>query len=569
MRTATWFALASALALAGCVQPDENPRWNPRADYPAWTYDSPFYYRPSEDLKVVEFAGGDIPVYYSRSEYFFIAHPAGTQVGGEPRIAVWQSADKGRNWQRAGFYGVEQTHFLFKADGEGPQWIRFVGPGQDSSAAPPARPQRIYVVDQTPPQVQVMVKPPCWEDQEQEEQEEPLYRVGDSVTVCWKAHDLHLQGDGVKLQICFPRSPGNVIWREYPKGLSSRGSMNVVIPAEAREERGLLFRVQATDKAGNVGAAMSSILHVEGRRQKARASDGCQAQAIPAPDETPPASPRRAPQEAQPARPRHAPAEARPDRANPARVEALPARGRPAEETELAEPQAEEIELAEPQNEETESPDQAVQTTVMTWSPTTRPAAVVAAMHTSHEPAPADADPDDGAQRHHPKALPEAADPTARRHEAVAGRGPTTWVPGRGPGAPARPARSPEELALMAQEGGTMGEKPGLPEPSSLLRGRQERYLKWLPEIASQYVSLELQFSHNDGQTWRTVATDLQAGKIAKWRVPSATSKACRLRIVGETKSGGLMVLAESRDFTVETVAPDTIMGPTPLMAEH
>ena len=120
----------------------------------------------------------------------------------------------------------------------------------------------------------------------------------------------------------------------------------------------------------------------------------------------------------------------------------------------------------------------------------------------------------------------------------------------------------------MAQEGGTMGEKPGWPEPSSLLRGRQERYLKWLPEIASQYVSLELQFSHNDGQTWRTVATDLQAGKIAKWRVPSATSKACRLRIVGETKSGGLMVLAESRDFTVETVAADTIMGPTPLMAE-
>ena len=87
----TYGLLLAAVLSAGCTQVDENPEWNPQNEYPPWTYDAPFYYRPTEELAATEIIGPGIPVFYSSSPRVFIKHPAGSQPTGEPRVAVWCS----------------------------------------------------------------------------------------------------------------------------------------------------------------------------------------------------------------------------------------------------------------------------------------------------------------------------------------------------------------------------------------------------------------------------------------------------------------------------------------------
>ena len=128
--------LVAGLGLAaspGCTQADENPGWNPSGDLPAWTYDAPWYYRPTEELVAQETIGDGIPIYYTSDGNVFLAHPQGAQITGVPRIGVWVSYDQGCSWQRAGFFGVEQTHFLLRPENDGPVWVRFTGPEQGST----------------------------------------------------------------------------------------------------------------------------------------------------------------------------------------------------------------------------------------------------------------------------------------------------------------------------------------------------------------------------------------------------------------------------------------------------
>ena len=131
MRKIALIVILASLS-AGCYQKDANPNWNPEAEYPAWAYDAPFYYRPTEELPVAQTLGGAIDVYYSPSEYFFIRHPGGAQTRGAPRVALWTTNEETRQWRRKGYYGLEQSHFCFKADDDGWHWIRFVGPAQGS-----------------------------------------------------------------------------------------------------------------------------------------------------------------------------------------------------------------------------------------------------------------------------------------------------------------------------------------------------------------------------------------------------------------------------------------------------
>jgi hypothetical protein len=259
MRWATWLMLVGVV-LCGCTQVDENPNWNPQADLPDWTYDAPIYYRPSEDLPVAETVGEGIPVYHTRQEYFFIRHPAGYQVNGEPRMAVWFSADGGKSWSKAGYFGVEQTHFLFRAKEDGAYWIRFVGPGQGSSDMPAEAPQRIYVADRSPPAVVVSVSPPPWEDQQKTIPH--IYRVGQTVNVSWGVSDRNLAAGTIKLTTFFVRFPQNLIWGRFPEALPDAGSEPIQIPPEAARDGGMKFRVEAADKAGNVAVAFSEALQV-------------------------------------------------------------------------------------------------------------------------------------------------------------------------------------------------------------------------------------------------------------------------------------------------------------------
>ncbi len=255
--------LIAVLALVGgCTVADENPKFDPQAEMPSWAYDAPFYYRPSEDLPEAETVGDGIGVYYTNEDSFFIPHPGGCQLNGVPRVGVWFSTDQGANWAKAGYYGVEQTHFNFLAAKDGDYWIRFVGPGQSPSECPPGIPHRIYVVDRQAPTIVLSVTPPPWEDEKRTIPR--LYSVGENVTLFWGVSDAHLDPNTIQLGICFADFPHNVVWSRLPAALSDSDSLTIEIPPEARRDGGLRFRMEARDKSGNIGVAMSNVLHVAG-----------------------------------------------------------------------------------------------------------------------------------------------------------------------------------------------------------------------------------------------------------------------------------------------------------------
>lgn len=403
-----WLTLVLSISasVAGCTLSDENPAWNPRAEYPPWTYDAPFYYRPTEDLKVAETIGEDIGVYFTGEDCFFIRHPAGCQASGVPRVAVWCSRDQGKQWDRYGYFGVEQSHFLFKADADGRYWIRFVGPGQGVCEVPPGRPHRIYVVDTKPPHVTVTVTPSPAEKQADEHDERNTfpggYRVGERVVLKWAVSDENLAAGTVKLGTCFAKFPHNLVWNRFPQSLPASGKMNVDIPPEAVMDGGLRFRVEATDKAGNTAAAFTPVLHVY----------------------------------------------------------------------------------------------------------------------------------------------------------AI------------GPAAPVEPPKPSPPPGRMPARG-------GWPMPGCFIRGQTSRVLNWLPPAAARYGNLKLQFSPDDGRTWRTVAAGFKFGQAVKWTAPNVNSRNCRLRVVAvvaaEEPDGQprRLMLAATRRFTIDTVAPDAVIpdadAPTPL----
>ena len=293
MRNGITLVLVSvAVLLGGCTSPDENPDWQARQEYPAWAYDAPFYYQPAQELKPVGKVGNNIPIYYVRENLAFIRHPdlpadwqttppAGYDDKKKPlppgkdradfikmlwkqslpaHTELWFSPDAGQNWARAGYFGQEQSHFLFDAGGDGTYWIRFVGAGQPSSDVPPGQPNEILVIDTHAPDIEVSVLPGPWEDDKKTVPH--IYQVGETVTVSWSVTDMNLARDTVKLSTAYARFPNNLVWSEYPKPLRATSSMKVKIPAEAAHQAGLRFRIIAKDKAGNIGLGMTEIMTV-------------------------------------------------------------------------------------------------------------------------------------------------------------------------------------------------------------------------------------------------------------------------------------------------------------------
>ena len=397
MRATLWAVIGLA-ALAGCQVADENPNWNPTQDYPSWAYDAPFYYRPSGDLPVAETIGTDVPVYYTSKKLFFIKHPTGYQVLNVPRIAVWYSLDEGQHWERAGYFGAEQTHFLFQAEANGPHWIRLIGPGQHPAKSCPAKPSRVYVVDTVPPLIEMTLDPAAVERDEEGNVTGPhLYAVGDPVKVRWTVTDCTLRADSIRLATTFGKFPESTVWRPFPGKLDPCGELTAPIPPEASRPGGgqMRFRLEARDRAGNVNYAFSDILHIAGE-------------------------------------------------------------GEP-------------------------------------------------------EPRP-------------------------------------------------KPVLPPPPLVAQAE--GSAGPRPGWPERGTLLRGGTSRILDWLPPLAAKHPRVILQFSPNNGRSWRTVAENLKLGKRVKWMVPEVNTKICRLRLVALDPQKQKIMLASSVAFTVHTAPPALHLGP-------
>ncbi len=508
-RSTTWLVLAAGVVCTGCVQRDENPHWNPQGDYPEWTYDAPFYYRPSQELQVAEVIGQDIPIYYTNSPYFFVVHPGGYQVIGEPRVAVWHSEQDGKEWRRAGFYGVEQTHFLFKAEHDGPHWIRFVGPGQGHSKVPPGTPHRIYVVDTARPGIELTIDPPPWMDEEKKEPR--FYEVGQLVTLRWKVSELHLAKDSIRLGTCFAEFPNNLIWSQFPMALASEGEIRVEIPVEATADGGMRFRMEAADKAGNVGMAMTEVLQIRGRPVDLRPWPTTQPTVRPVTASAPVAVTHPGPPHGGTTSP--APT-TQPARSAPVRASDATTRPAPASAPALR-------------------PPHGLPTRGGTTNATTQPAGSAVSSPLA-EPA-----------------VPQVGSEKARRIIQTATR----------PALP-RPV-GPDDL--IQQTHGTPGCRLGWPLPGTLLRGRTRRTIDWMPDAAARLRDLEFQFTGDNARSWDTVASGFEPHRSVRWSVPPINSKNCRIRLVGTDPTGQRVQVAMSQRFTVQTPEEAIILDVQPL----
>ena len=258
MRALTWTIMIGAL-VAGCSVGGKSSDWSMDHEYPPWLYDAPFYRKPSEDLPVLETLNGT-PIYHSGREYFFIRHPDGCQVADEPRVGVWYSANQGEVWKRAGFFGAEQSHFLFRAESEGCFWVRFDRPDEEASDLSPSPPHRIYIVDRQAPRVALHVTPSPWRDKETKLPRQ--FSAGQNVVLRWLIRDRRLDVNSPKLQLCFAKDPTNAPWLTVPQKIEPSGTITIEIPAKAASDGELRFRLCAQDLAGNVGTAVSDVLHV-------------------------------------------------------------------------------------------------------------------------------------------------------------------------------------------------------------------------------------------------------------------------------------------------------------------
>jgi len=294
--------MGTALLLCGilmsCTASDDNPEWE-GGSIPQCFYDQPIYYQPTQDIQPAEKVGNNIPVYYVRNEQFFIKHPDGRQDDVVPRTAVYASADGGSRWGKNGYYGIEQGYFLYQAEGDGRYWIRFVGPGFAPTEVPPFQPHKIYIVDTQPPAVTLAVSPGPWEDEEKKIPH--IYRVGDDITLHWAVEDPYMNAESVRMSTCFAQFPHNLVWSRFGQTLPRVGTMKVTIPPEAADQAGLRFRVEAKDKAGNIGIGMTPVLLVSSMPRGEASSPAVASSPGVRPVRTPrPAQPQPAPASPQP-----------------------------------------------------------------------------------------------------------------------------------------------------------------------------------------------------------------------------------------------------------------------------
>jgi hypothetical protein len=255
--------LIAGLAISACDQPapfkpqdktlrsDRDAPFEPQKNYPEWAYDAPSYMKPVEELSPASSAReGDPPHYFTRDRLVQVRVPSNFPPEQIPRVAVWWTNDNGFHWQKAGYFGRAETFFPFEADEDGDYGIRFVGPGQPPASETPAPPERVYHVDTVLPEVEVAIDP----DQSQ-------YDAGQKVTISWQARDYHLIETPVSIQMLMDYSAEAPRVVELQRDLADVGSICYEILPEAADHQ-IRFRVEACDRAANLGLAFSPALQV-------------------------------------------------------------------------------------------------------------------------------------------------------------------------------------------------------------------------------------------------------------------------------------------------------------------
>lgn len=230
---------------------DADAPFDPPNMYPGWAYDSEAYMKPAAPLTPEpRVKKGDPLHYFTNKKLVMIRQPAGYTPEEVPRVAIWWTDNNGFHWHKAGYFGREQGFFPFEVEEDGDYGIRFVGPGQPPALRTPAYPERVYHVDTTPPEVEVVIEP-----------EQSWYHVGETVTISWRAEDYHLieYPASIRMLMDFTADEPKVV--ELQRELADEGSIAYEIPPEALDHE-IRFRVDAPDRAGNLGIVHSYALQV-------------------------------------------------------------------------------------------------------------------------------------------------------------------------------------------------------------------------------------------------------------------------------------------------------------------
>ena len=233
------------------LRDDREAPFNPQERYPGWAFDQPEFMQPTNALDSELPIRGDDPNHFFTNDcVVLIEQPTGYTPEEIPRIAVYRSDDNGFTWKRDGMFGREQGYYALETHADGDYGIRFVGPGQELAERTPADPQRVYHVDTQPPEVEIEINP-----------EKTWYRPGDQVKIAWAARDPHLIANPVRLGMLmdFTGDIRNLV--ELQRDLADEGSMTYrIMPNSAGRQ--IVFRIEALDRADNLGLAYSHHLQV-------------------------------------------------------------------------------------------------------------------------------------------------------------------------------------------------------------------------------------------------------------------------------------------------------------------
>lgn len=236
------------------VRDDREAPFNPPERYPEWAFDQPEYVKPATPDQPAPIAQANDPHhFFTNKRIVMVEQPSGYTPEETPRIAVYYTNDNGFHWHKAGYFGREQSYFPLETDEDGDYGVNFVGPGQKPEEHTPAYPERMYHVDTMLPEVHVSIDP-----------EKTWYDVGEDIRISWEAKDPHLEQFPVRIGMLmdFTASEHDLI--ELQRDLPDEGSIDYHISSET-EGHEIVFRVEALDRASNLGLAYSHALQIKER----------------------------------------------------------------------------------------------------------------------------------------------------------------------------------------------------------------------------------------------------------------------------------------------------------------
>ncbi|MCB9862743.1 MAG: hypothetical protein H6820_05270, partial [Phycisphaerales bacterium] len=236
------------------VRSDREAPFNPPERYPEWAFDQPEFVKPAAPDQQAPIAQANDPHhFFTNKRIVMVEQPSGYTPEETPRIAVYYTNDNGFHWHKAGYFGREQSYFPLETDEDGDYGVNFVGPGQKPEEHTPAYPERMYHVDTMLPEVHVSIDP-----------EKTWYDVGEDIRISWEAKDPHLEQFPVRIGMLmdFTASQHDII--ELQRDLPDEGSIDYHISSET-EGHEIVFRIEALDRASNLGLAYSHALQIKER----------------------------------------------------------------------------------------------------------------------------------------------------------------------------------------------------------------------------------------------------------------------------------------------------------------